>query len=74
MNFAASYKEFEFDWAEWLSKFESFLARVDGMAARVHLETVLVADHTYEWVRDQDTINTRLPRWVLQGGVRNFKI
>lgn len=74
MHFAASYKEVEFDWAEWLSKFESFLARVDGMAARVHLETVLVGDQTYEWVRDKGTINTWPPRWVFQGGVRDFKV
>jgi len=74
IHFAASYKEVEFEWADWLAKFERFLAKVDGMAARVHLETVLVGDHRYEWLRDTDTVNTWPPRWVFQGGEREFKI
>jgi len=74
MHFAASYKEVEFDWASWLAKFEHFLTRVDGMTATVHLETGLVGDHTYEWVRDTATINVWPPRWAFQGGVRDFKI
>ena len=74
IHFAASYKEVEFDWADWLGKFERFLSSVDGMAAKVHLETVLVGDHAYEWVRDKDTINTWPPRWIFQGGIRDFEI
>ena len=59
---------------EFLSKFERFLAKVDGMAARVHLETVLVGDHRYDWLRDKDTVDAWPPRWVFQGGERDFKI
>ncbi|RUR70311.1 hypothetical protein EJP67_24965 [Variovorax guangxiensis] len=74
IHFAASLKEVEFDWPAWLDKFEQLLARIDGMAARVHLDTVLVGSHSYDWVRDTASIDAWPPKWIFQGGIRDFEI
>lgn len=51
IRFGASFKAVEWDWSEWLAKFEQLLSGLDGMSATVHLQTELVGDPTYKWLR-----------------------
>jgi hypothetical protein len=38
IHFAASLKTVEWEWEEWLVKFERLLSTLDGLTAVVHLE------------------------------------
>jgi len=71
IHFAASLKEVEGEWEEWLVKFERLLAKLDGITAVVHLETELVGTHTYHWSRAN--IGSWPPEWEFRGGPRAFK-
>src|SRR5438552_9367686 len=70
-HFAASLKEVEGEWDEWLPKFERLLATLDGITAVVHLETELVGTHTYHWSRVN--VGSWPPTWEFGGGPRAFK-
>ncbi len=72
IHFGASLKAVEWDWAEWLAKFEQLLSGLDGMTATMHLRTELVGDHTYEWLRTNDAPGHWPPVWAFQGGMRSF--
>ena len=72
VHFGASLKEVEWEWSEWLAKFEGLLSELDGVVATVHMQSELVGDHTYEWHRTAATIGTWPPHWEFQGGARSF--
>jgi len=77
--FGASYKEVEYEWEEWLSKFESVLRRLYWLTATVHLDTELVGNYTYEWLGDMDQTDDLFSdnpkptsKWNFSGGPRKF--
>ena len=77
--FGASYKSVEHEWNIWLSKFESILKQLYWSSATIHLETVLVGNHKYEWVFDIDQIDNWISEnpkpttmWHFEGGPRIF--
>lgn len=72
ISFGASYKEVEWNWAEWLQKFESLLATLDFVCARVHLETELVGNHSYTWIGSSDGKRISPQDWQFSGGPRSF--
>ncbi|WP_369661363.1 hypothetical protein [Variovorax sp. V15] len=73
ISFGASYKAVEWEWAEWLLKFERLLALLDFTYARVHLETELVGKHTYIWDGHSDDGKKISPdHWQFSGGPRTF--
>ena len=69
-HFAASLKTVEWEWEEWLVKFERLLSMLDGLTAVVHLETELVGDHTYMWRRSN--VGCWPTEWKFKGGPRSF--
>jgi hypothetical protein len=72
IHFGASLKAVEWEWNEWLAKFERLLSMLDGVAATVHLQTELVGDHIYEWHRKAGNVGSWPPEWEFRGGVRSF--
>ncbi|GAA5162165.1 hypothetical protein [Viridibacterium curvum] len=72
LHFGASYKEIEFEWDEWLQKFERFLSTLLGVTAIVHMESDHFGNHAYEWVCQPPAEPLPPMAWEFQGGQRNF--
>lgn len=77
--FGASYKSVEYDWPEWLEKFENILRQLFWTSATIHLKTELVGNHTYEWDIPIDQIFNLdaehpmpITSWEFKGGPRDF--
>ncbi len=72
IHFGASLKTVEWEWEEWLVKFERLLSLLDGLTATVHLQSELVGDHSYSWRRTIASIACWPPEWEFEGGTRSF--
>lgn len=77
--FGASYKSLEYEWEEWLDKFENILKQLFWTSATIHLDSELVGKHTYEWTIDISQpdnwfLDTPQPitQWTFEGGPRQF--
>ncbi len=49
MHFGASYKAVEYEWEQWIQKFEELVSSMFWVSATVHLETELSGTHTFIW-------------------------
>ncbi|ABG59641.1 hypothetical protein [Cytophaga hutchinsonii] len=79
ITFGASYKFVEYEWEEWLQKFEAILKTLYWTRATIHLETEFMGRFTYEWVidfhqSDNWFLENPLPiqKWEFTGGPRKF--
>jgi hypothetical protein len=79
IHFGATFKAVEWEWHEWLPKFESLLARLFWYDVYLHLRTELVGnyDYSYSAVAPSDRFYRREPplpadHWTFRGGPRHF--
>ncbi len=57
ITFGASYKSLEYEWAEWLEKFEGILQKLFWFDVTIHAEFEVMGTFRYEWLIDYNTIS-----------------
>ncbi len=78
ITIGASLKGVEYEWEEWLNKFEKMLSRIYWIAANVHIETEWYGLLNYNWKNDSPSfksnnaiLNTK-DKWTFSGDRRKI--
>ncbi|MGK0440448.1 MAG: hypothetical protein ACJA0N_000237 [Pseudohongiellaceae bacterium] len=54
VHFGTSYKAIEYEWEDWIGKFEVMLKKMYWVSATVHLDTELNGLHTFTWESEEE--------------------
>lgn len=54
VHFGTSYKAVEYEWEQWIGKFEAMLKQMYWVSATVHLDTELNGRHTFIWEAEDE--------------------
>lgn len=80
IHFGATFKSLEWEWHEWLPKFEALLARLFWYDSYLHLRTELVGAFDYHYEADPERAMARFRQrqpvnhWHFRGGPRRFPL
>lgn len=79
ITFGASYKTVEYEWNEWLNKYENILRQLYWTSSTIHLDSEIIGKYTFEWVFDTNQPNNWIsddPKpttaWEFSGGPRKL--
>lgn len=56
ITFGASYKTLEYEWNEWIEKFESLLRKLYWWDVVIHADFEVMGEYTYKWKVDTEQI------------------
>ncbi len=78
IHFGGSFKSIEWNWEEWLAKFEVLLSKMYWDEVQLHLlSEMYTSSFHYTWKSEENALDTKysnpIAHWTFSGGPRTFE-